>query len=83
MDQSFYQAIAQQIALLANISEAQAIQCVEEPKNLAKADLAVVVAKINKFTKLYGNPAKIAEEWKSKVCSYTFFIYFYFINFLL
>eukprot|EP00026_Physarum_polycephalum_P020301 Phypoly_transcript_22790.p1 GENE.Phypoly_transcript_22790~~Phypoly_transcript_22790.p1 ORF type:complete len:111 (-),score=20.90 Phypoly_transcript_22790:156-488(-) len=63
----FHNAIAQQIATLANITTEQALQCIEEPKNLAKADLAVVIAKINKFCKLSGNPAQIANEWKGKV----------------
>eukprot|EP00026_Physarum_polycephalum_P005259 Phypoly_transcript_05290.p1 GENE.Phypoly_transcript_05290~~Phypoly_transcript_05290.p1 ORF type:complete len:602 (+),score=148.51 Phypoly_transcript_05290:124-1929(+) len=63
----FHNAIAQQIATLANITTEQALQCIEEPKNLAKADLAVVIAKINKFCKLSGNPAQIANEWKGKI----------------
>ncbi len=63
----FHKAIAEQIALLAGMPEDQAILCIEEPRNLAKADLALVVAKLNKFKKLPGNPAQVAADWKSKV----------------
>lgn len=63
----FQKAIAQQVAVLSGLTEEQVIQCVEEPKNLAKADLAIPVAKLNKFKKLPGNPAQIAAEWKDKV----------------
>lgn len=63
----FHQAIAQQVSALCNIPADKVVECVEEPKNLAKADLALVVAKLNKFSKLNGNPAQIASEWASKV----------------
>jgi arginyl-tRNA synthetase len=63
----FQKAIAQQVAVLSGLTEEQVIQCVEEPKNLAKADLAIPVAKLNKFKKLAGNPAQIAAEWKDKI----------------
>ena len=48
------------------MTSSQALECIEEPKNF-KADLAVVVAKINRFSKVPGNPSHVAAEWKQKV----------------
>lgn len=63
----FQKAIAQQVAALSGLTEEQVLQCVEEPKNLAKADLAVPVAKLNRFKKLSGPPAQMANEWKALI----------------
>lgn len=74
----FQKAIAEQVSALAGLTLEQVIGCVEEPKNLGKADLAIPVAKLNKFKKLPGNPAAIAAEWKDKV-NINSIIYVYFI----
>jgi arginyl-tRNA synthetase len=63
----FEQAIAQQVAPLAGLTEEQIMQCIETPKNKENADLAIPVAKLNKFKKLPGNPAQIAAQWKDQI----------------
>lgn len=69
MSDAHKKAIAEQIAPLAGLEVDQIAQCVEEPRNKDNADLAVPIAKLNKFKKLPGNPAALASDWAPKVFS--------------
>jgi arginyl-tRNA synthetase len=63
----FKQAIAEQIAAFASLTVEQIAESIEESKKQTLGDLAVPVAKLNRFKKLNGNPAELAKKWATDV----------------
>eukprot|EP01113_Clastostelium_recurvatum_P028048 TRINITY_DN3397_c0_g1_i2.p1 TRINITY_DN3397_c0_g1~~TRINITY_DN3397_c0_g1_i2.p1 ORF type:complete len:589 (-),score=192.13 TRINITY_DN3397_c0_g1_i2:39-1805(-) len=63
-DKMFERAIGDIMSsIIAGVSAEQLSECIEVPKNRDNGDLALPVAKLNRFSKLAGRPDELAQKW--------------------